>query len=74
MKLIISIVLAICLALVTAAFAAQTEGIDGYTKKDGKQVKPYKKTKPNPFKLDNFGTDGNVNPYTGKKGTKRPWK
>jgi hypothetical protein len=33
-------------------------------------VQTYKRTASNSTQKDNFSTKGNVNPYTGKKGTK----
>lgn len=48
--------------------------VNGYTKKNGTYVAPHKRTKQNSTELDNFSTQGNVNPYTGKKGTKVPKK
>jgi hypothetical protein len=48
--------------------------VHGYTTKNGKQVQSYKRTAPNGTQKDNFSTKGNVNPYTGKKGTKTPKK
>jgi hypothetical protein len=44
--------------------------VHGYTKKDGTVVKPYTRTHENSTQRDNFSTKGNVNPYTGKVGTK----
>jgi hypothetical protein len=44
--------------------------VSGYTRKDGKRVGPYVRSAPNGTQKDNFSTKGNVNPYTGKKGTK----
>jgi hypothetical protein len=35
-------------------------------------VKAHARTAPNKTRKDNWSTIGNVNPYTGKKGTKRP--
>jgi hypothetical protein len=46
--------------------------VHGYTKKNGTYVKPHHRTRPNKTKKDNWSTKGNVNPYTGKKGTKSP--
>ncbi|PZO39246.1 MAG: hypothetical protein DCF19_14620 [Pseudanabaena frigida] len=46
--------------------------VRGYVKKDGSRVKPYVRTTSNTTKKDNWSTIGNTNPYTGKKGTKRP--
>jgi hypothetical protein len=46
--------------------------VHGYTKKNGTVVKPYTRTHENSTQRDNFSTKGNVNPYTGKVGTKEP--
>jgi hypothetical protein len=45
--------------------------VHGYTKKDGTVVKPYTRTHENSTQRDNFSTKGNVNPHTGKVGTKK---
>lgn len=50
-------------------FAADV-AVKGYTKKDGTVVPPYVRTAPNSTKNDNYSTIGNVNPNTGKVGTK----
>ncbi len=42
----------------------------GYTKSNGTYVAPSHATNPNSAKADNWSTKGNVNPYTGKAGTK----
>jgi hypothetical protein len=31
------------------------------------------RTNPNTSRMDNWSTKGNVNPYTGKKGSRNPW-
>lgn len=46
--------------------------VSGYTKRSGTYVAPARATNPNRTKLDNYSTKGNVNPYTGKVGTKSP--
>lgn len=48
--------------------------VKGYTKKSGTYVAPHLKQSPNKSKFDNFSTKGNINPYTGKKGTINPFK
>ncbi|MET0533053.1 MAG: hypothetical protein ABW171_02410 [Steroidobacter sp.] len=48
--------------------------VNGYFKKDGTYVPPHVRTTPNDSKLDNWSTRGNVNPHTGKNGTKDPYK
>ena len=44
--------------------------VRGYTKKNGTHVAPSHATNPNGTKRDNLSSKGNVNPYTGKAGTK----
>lgn len=48
------------------AFAAQ---VDGYTRRDGTYVAPHQRTNPDSSRLNNYSTEGNVNPYTGQAGT-----
>ena len=45
--------------------------VHGYTKKNGTVVEPYHRSHENTTQRDNFSTKGNVNPYTGKIGTKQ---
>jgi hypothetical protein len=49
-----------------------TVHVQGYTRKDGTYVAPYERSAPNSTKSDNWSTKGNVNPYSGKEGTKSP--
>lgn len=44
--------------------------VNGYTRKDGTYVEGHYRSAPNNTVNDNFSTYGNVNPYTGKPGTK----
>jgi len=54
---------------------AKTVRVSGYYKPStGTYVMPSYKTSPNKTKLDNYSTKGNYNPYTGKTGTKNPYK
>jgi len=64
---------AIGCALAFCSFADSTK-VDGYFKKDGTYVPSHVRTTPNRSKMDNWSTRGNVNPYTGKNGTKDPYK
>lgn len=44
--------------------------ISGYTRKDGTYVAPHHATNPDSTTSNNWSHIGNVNPYTGKPGTK----
>ncbi|WP_313632519.1 hypothetical protein [Massilia timonae] len=67
----IKAILAVILMALTASAVAQTH-VRGYTKKDGTYVAPHYRSSPNSTRNDNYSTRGNVNPYTGKAGTKAP--
>src|SRR5689334_4858500 len=45
----------------------------GYSRTNGTYVQSYHATNPNSTKLDNYSTRGNINPWTGKPGTKSPY-
>ena len=44
--------------------------VNGYYKKDGTYVQGYFKTSPNSTTTDNYSSQGNTNPYTGKGGSR----
>jgi len=44
--------------------------VKGYTRKNGTYVAPHYRSSSNSTAKDNWSTKGNVNPYTGKRGTK----
>lgn len=46
--------------------------VKGYTKKNGTYVAPHNRTKPDKSKSNNWSSEGNTNPYTGKQGKKKP--
>jgi len=46
--------------------------VQGYHKKDGTYVKPHYRSNPDSTTNNNWSTKGNINPHTGKKGTKNP--
>ena len=58
--------------LATPALARGSHSSRGYIKKNGTYVEPHRQTNPNRTQRDNWSSKGNVNPYTGKKGTKTP--
>lgn len=40
---------------------------------DGGYVAPHHRSAPNGSAYDNYGSRGNVNPYTGARGSRNPW-
>jgi len=55
------------------AFAADVH-VRGYYRNDGTYVRPHMRSSPDGNVFNNWSTKGNVNPYTGKTGTKDPYK
>ncbi len=53
------------------SFAASSNSVKGYTKKDGTYVQPHKKTNPDQLRRNNYSSEGNYNPNTGKQGKQR---
>ncbi len=45
--------------------------VKGHQKSNGTYVQPHYRSTPNKTQRDNYSTKGNVNPYTGKTGTKK---
>jgi hypothetical protein len=70
----IALVAACCLiaAGVQAKGSGGSHAVKAYVKKDGTYVAPTRATNPNKTQRDNFSSKGNVNPATGKEGTKAP--
>lgn len=67
---------AILLSGLVLAFAgpvAADDYVKGHVRKDGTYVPGHYRTSPNNTKVDNYSTRGNVNPYTGKKGSVDPY-
>ncbi len=67
----IFLTLSLCL-LCSTSFAKHTN-VKGYYRSNGTYVQPHHRNGPNHTQYDNFSTKGNVNPYTGKEGTKYPY-
>jgi hypothetical protein len=51
---------------------SQSHTIKPYTTQSGTYVGGSRATNPNSTQTDNYGTKGNVNPYTGAVGTRAP--
>ncbi len=73
MKKILCLSLVILLGFTSVVFA-KTVHVRGSATKSGTYRQPHNKTSPNKTKFDNWSTKGNVNPYTGKKGTADPYR
>lgn len=56
---------------IVAGATAQTY-VKPHVRKDGTYVEGHVRSAPNNSNLDNYGTRGNVNPYTGQAGTQQP--
>lgn len=65
--------LMIVMAFVAAPAVAQV-WVDGHVRRDGTYVPPHVRSAPNSTTMDNYGTQGNVNPYTGRTGTADPFE
>ncbi len=50
--------------------SSSSHSVQGYTRKDGTYVAPHHATNRDDTKNNNWTTQGNVNPHTGKPGTK----
>ncbi len=57
----------------TAAGAQSSHWVNGYERSNGTYVQGHEQSNPNSTKLDNYSTQGNVNPYTGQTGTVNPY-
>ncbi|MDP1601035.1 hypothetical protein [Phenylobacterium sp.] len=69
---VLSLALAGLLASASAVSAQQSHSVKGYVKSNGTYVAPTRATNPNGTNIDNYSTKPNVNPYSGKAGTKSP--
>lgn len=74
--LILVAALAVCsLAVAKGDGGGRSSGgshsVAGHTTKNGTYVPPHHATNPDNTKSNNWSQKGNVNPYTGKEGTKQ---
>ena len=75
LRISVALAFILSLSLTSESFArgggsGGSHSVRGYTTKSGTYVAPHHQTNPNGTRLDNWSTKGNVNPYTGKMGTK----
>ena len=69
-----TIVLLVGLLVAMLPAYAADHAVRGHVKKDGTYVAPSRATNPNRTQRDNYSSKPNVNPYTGKQGTRTPKK
>jgi hypothetical protein len=50
--------------------SSSSHSVRGYTRKDGTYVAPHRQSNPDKNFRNNWSTKGNVNPNTGKEGTR----
>ena len=62
------------LSLLAAGQAMAVQSVSGHFRSNGAYVQPHYRTSPNSTLIDNYSTQGNVNPYTGRAGTVNPYK
>lgn len=70
MKIVVAV--ATACALVAGTADAQVY-VKPHINRDGTFVEGHHRSAPNSTKLDNYSTQGNVNPYTGQSGTVNPY-
>lgn len=71
MKMIMRTLLLLLTALLAGPALADTY-VRGHVRKDGTYVQPHYRSNSNGTNLDNYSTRGNVNPYTGQRGSQAP--
>ena len=70
-KIIVTSLVLLSLLFAAAKTTLAIKSVRGYFKPSTyRYVAPYFRTSPNRYKIDNWSTKGNVNPFTGKKGYK----
>ena len=80
MKRLIAAMVIVLGLIATPAFAKKqssgggSHSVKGHVKKNGTYVQPHRATNPNQTQRDNWSSKPNVNPNTGKPGTKEAEK
>ncbi len=66
MKKILAVLIFALLVTQSAGFAYTR--VSGYTRKNGTYVAPYYRSDSDGYKANNWSSQGNTNPFTGKRG------
>lgn len=68
MKIFIKVILNILVVFTATLAFGKDVYVEGYKRSDGTYVKGHYRSSPNNTINDNYSTEGNINPYTGKEG------
>lgn len=68
----ITLLVAASLVLFCDSVLANDVYVNGYTRRDGTYVQPYYRTAPDSSRFNNYSSQGNTNPYTGRSGYEKP--
>lgn len=71
MKTVYALLLAF--VLISSTANAKDTYVHGYYRNNGTYVQPHHRSAPDNNVWNNYSTQGNVNPYTGKAGTVNPY-
>lgn len=74
MKTLLVTILVGVLLLGSGLTAEARVSVKGSVRKNGTYVAPHYRSSPNSSRYDNWSTQGNYNPYTGRKGYNNPYK
>ena len=66
-----ALLIVLCVWILASTATSADVAVKGYYRKNGTYVQPHYRSDPNGTKADNWSTFGNINPHTGKIGTKR---
>lgn len=65
---------ALCTAWSLSASAQGSNSVGGYVRQDGTYVQPHMRTNPDNSRTNNWSSQGNSNPYTGRQGNVDPYR
>lgn len=71
-KTLTALAVALTVMFVFASVASASVYVRGYFKSNGTYVQPHYRSDPDGYFWNNWSSYGNINPYTGKIGTKWP--
>lgn len=66
--------LAVLVLCCTTPSAFADNYVNGYYRNNGTYVQPHYRSDNNNTRFDNYSSQGNVNPYTGRSGTVDPYR